>query len=211
VIAAALVGAILVTTVPPDDQAQADAYFEAYVIEHYRPIQSQAPYCTVEPDPSIRSMVASCEASVDGDVVHLDGYQDPDSGEWVWEDAAGVPTPTQPPPAAPAGTGFPDTELGRAAQACISGNPVDFEERFFRFYDDGLSVLVVTQAEFLEEVHADECMVLAMGLPEWVGHASFVGVLTFGDWSVMRGASGVPNIPGTGGLWIMDNEVAPDS
>ena len=56
----------------------------------------------------------------------------------------------------------------------------------------------------------------SLGLPEWVGsgYADFVGVLRFGDWSVMRSPFLSQNFPpavGAGGLWILDNQVAPDN
>ena len=91
----------------------------------------------------------------------------------------------------------PATDLGRAAQACIDANPDIAAESqiLLDFYDDGLSVQLFDGAE--------ECMLDAVGLPEWVGQAEFGGVLRFGDWSVMRGGLG------DGPLWIMDNEVAP--
>jgi hypothetical protein len=103
----------------------------------------------------------------------------------------------------------PDTDLGRAAQQCLdSGLPDLVGEEHFHFYDDGRSVIA-------NSFDADECMVQALGLPEWVGVVSFVGVLTFGDWSVMRDASqidvGALAGVGTGNLVIMDSALAPDS
>ncbi len=49
------------------------------------------------------------------------------------------------------------------------------------------------------------------GHPEWVRQMSFVGVLRFGEWSVMRGAAGSPPVVGSGNLLIMDDRVAPDN
>ena len=50
-------------------------------------------------------------------------------------------------------------------------------------------------------------MLVALDLPQWVAHSTFIGVLTFGDWSVLMTGDPV----GTGDLLIMDNEVAPDN
>jgi hypothetical protein len=87
----------------------------------------------------------------------------------------------------------PNTELGRAMQQCIAADPD--AAVLFDFYDGGLSVLV-------HSTFARVCMVQVMGLPEWVGRAVFVGVLTFGDWSVLGEGEN---------FWILANEVAPDS
>ena len=94
----------------------------------------------------------------------------------------------------------PDTDLGQAAQECVDAEPTF--EGFFTFYDDGLSVFVGSGY-----TDAGECMVRILNLPEWLAHSNFVGVLGFGDWSVLR--AGDP--AGTGDLLIMANEVAPSS
>ena len=107
---------------------------------------------------------------------------------------------TAPPP--------PDTDLGRAAQACLDsgqGTPGnDVTGPSYSFFDNGLSVEVGGLATIL---HGDpkSCMLRSLGLPEWVAHISFVGVLKFGDWSVMK------DLSETGDLLVMANEVAPET
>ena len=79
------------------------------------------------------------------------------------------------------------------------------------FYDDELSVLV---EELIDSVLRNACCV-PWGFPSGCsGYADFVGVLRFGDWSVMRSPFLSQNFPpavGAGGLWILDNQVAPDN
>ena len=90
----------------------------------------------------------------------------------------------------------PDTDLGRAAQECIEADRNDAND--FTFYDEGQSMLVDDQPD-------EGCILQTLGLPEWVGQLSFVGVLKFGDWSVMT------DLSESGALLIMSDEVAPDN
>jgi hypothetical protein len=97
---------------------------------------------------------------------------------------------------------IPATELGRAVRECIDS---DASEGDVEFYDDGLSV----RLDPVRSDNEEECVLRTIRLPEWLSHIDFVGVLKFGDWSVMRGSSG--SGVGTNELLIMVNEVAPDN